>query len=112
MELQDIVNLQKDFDATHQINFPWSEPVTEKNPELLSFLVLSLSGEVGELANNVKKVIRGDRSLSDAKNEISEELTDVFIYILKLSYQLDIDLEQAYLQKLNINRQRFKPFEK
>ena len=45
-------------------------------------------------------------------SDIQEELTDVFIYLLKLSYQLDIDLEKAYVEKMAKNRERFLKYEK
>lgn len=111
MELKEIINLQKEFDAKHKINFNWAEAISEKNLQYLQFLVLSLAGEVGEMANCVKKVIRGDEQYEAAKDIISEELTDVFIYVLKLAYQMNVDLEDGYLRKLEINKSRFKSFE-
>lgn len=112
MELKEIIKLQKEFDSKHKINFNWAEEISEKNLEHLQFLVLSLAGEVGEMANCVKKVIRGDEQYLSSKDKITEELTDVFIYVLKLAYQMNVDLEGSYLQKLDINKSRFKSFEK
>ena len=112
MELKEIIKLQKEFDSKHKINFNWSEEISEKNLEHLQFLVLSLAGEVGEMANCVKKVIRGDEQYLSSKHRITEELADVFIYVLKLAYQMNVDLEGSYLQKLEINKSRFKSFEK
>ncbi len=112
MELKEIIKLQKEFDLKHKINFNWAEEISEKNLEHLQFLVLSLAGEVGEMANCVKKVIRGDEQYLTSKDRITEELTDVFIYVLKLAYQMNVDLERSYLQKLEINKSRFKSFEK
>ena len=111
MELKDIIKLQKEFDSKHKIHFNWAEEVSEKNIHILQFLVLSLAGEVGELANCVKKVVRGDENLASSKDRISEELTDILIYVLKLAYQMNIDLEESYLQKLETNKSRFKSFE-
>lgn len=111
MEFKKIIQLQKDFDANHKIRFNWAQEVSEKNIEHLQFLVLSLAGEVGEMANCVKKVVRGDEEYTTSKEKLSEELADVFIYVLKLAYQLNIDLEKAYFQKLKINEERFKAFE-
>jgi len=111
MELKEILKLQKEFDVKHRINFNWAEDISEKNLQHLQFLVLSLTGEVGEMANCVKKVIRGDEQYNASKDRIAEELTDVFIYILKLAYQMNIDLEGHYLQKLESNKSRFKSFE-
>jgi len=112
MEFKEIIKLQKEFDSKHQIKHNWAQEITEENFQQLQFLVLSLAGEVGEMANCVKKVVRGDQQYDTSKERIAEELTDVFIYVLKLAYQMDIDLESSYLQKLEINKSRFKSFEK
>lgn len=64
--------------------------------------------EVGEVANIVKKIVRGDFKLSERKSDIQEELADVFIYLMKLSYQLDIDLEKAYMAKMGKIEKGFK----
>ena len=111
MKLKEILKLQKEFDKKHKINFNWAEDISGKNLHQLQFLVLCLTGEVGELANLVKKVVRGDEQYEPTKGRITEELTDVFIYVLKLAYQMNVDLEASYLQKLEINKTRFKSFE-
>jgi NTP pyrophosphatase (non-canonical NTP hydrolase) len=38
---------------------------------------------------------------------LEEELADVALYLLQLAYLLDIDLEQAILEKLDVNYRRF-----
>ena len=40
------------------------------------------------------------------KNNIGEELADVFIYLLGLAEILDIDVEQEILKKVEINERR------
>jgi NTP pyrophosphatase (non-canonical NTP hydrolase) len=70
---------------------------------------LALAGEVGELANIIKKVERGSLSFSDAKvrHHIAMELTDVYVYLLCLAGILQIDLEKAYdVVRMN-NEHRF-----
>lgn len=111
MTLEELTKLQKGFDSEHKGNFRWSSDITDENLELLEFLMVSLTGEVGEMANIVKKIVRGDFSLESKKNELQGEIADIFIYLLKISYQLGIDLEKSYLQKLEINRSRFKKYE-
>lgn len=39
--------------------------------------VLCMAGEVGEVANLVKKVIRGSVELDDVRSELAEEIVDV-----------------------------------
>lgn len=112
MTIQELIELQKEFDGKHKGNFKWNVKVTDSNIEMLEFLIVSLIGEVGEVANVVKKIVRGDFKLEEKKPDIEEELADVFIYLLKFSYQLNIDLESAYVKKMGKNRERFFKYEK
>lgn len=66
---------------------------------LISRLTLGLVGESGEVAEKVKKLLRGDNSLDDSayktkfKETICKELGDVMWYIAVLAAELDLDLE-------------------
>jgi NTP pyrophosphatase (non-canonical NTP hydrolase) len=40
---------------------------------------------------------------------LAEELADVALYLLQLAYLMDVDLEQAIMDKLDINYRRFSP---
>lgn len=111
MTLKEIIEFQKKFDSKHAGNFKWNEMITDENVEMLEFLLVSLFGEAGETANIVKKIARGDFKISDKKETLSEEITDIFIYLIKLVYQLDIDLEAEYFKKMNKNEQRFERYE-
>jgi NTP pyrophosphatase (non-canonical NTP hydrolase) len=111
MELNHIIELQKEFDKNHKINFNWAEEISKDNLQHLQYLIIALAGEVGEMANCVKKVLRGDEQFESSKSNIEGELTDVFIYTIKIAYQMNIDLEKSYTKKLEINRSKFKPFE-
>lgn len=79
----------------------------------LEYLTNALAGEVGEAANLVKKVVRGvvygrgDVRLEDVREQLVEEVTDVFIYLLTIAGLLGIDLEKAFFQKLEKNKRRF-----
>lgn len=112
MSLEELINLQKEFDGKHSGRFEWDSKITDSNIEMLEFLLVSLTGEVGEFANIVKKIARGDFELEEVKDNLREELTDIFIYLMKLSYQLDIDLEESYLNKKKKNEERFTSYEK
>jgi NTP pyrophosphatase (non-canonical NTP hydrolase) len=70
---------------------------------------VSLCGEVGEVANWVKKIDRGDVKLEDAltQHELREEIADVFIYLLNLAGLLNVDLYKAYCEKRAINEKRW-----
>lgn len=112
MTLNEIIDLQKQFDSNHESTFPWNTPITDNNLENLEFLLVAFAGEFGEVSNIVKKIVRGDFSLNEKKNDISEEIADMFAYLIKMSYQLDIDLESVYLEKIRKNKERFKHYEK
>ena len=77
----------------------------DKASDLEVFLLFT--EEVGELA----KAIRQRRSLFDQEgiskpDNVSEELADVFSYLLDLSERLGVDLESAYRAKEDVNRAR------
>lgn len=71
--------------------------------------VLALCGEVGELANIVKKIERGSLDPKEAgvQYNLAMELTDVFIYVLNLAGLMHIDLEITYMMKRSENEKRF-----
>ena len=58
--------------------------------QALAYLALGLAGEAGELANKVKKILRGDFSLGNGgrKHELVMELSDVLWYCAELSRHL------------------------
>jgi NTP pyrophosphatase (non-canonical NTP hydrolase) len=74
-------------------------------------LAMALSGEVGELSEifqwlseeQSKKENISDEDLAKAR----EEVADILLYIIRLSDKLDIDLEQAILDKLKINEEKY-----
>lgn len=62
----------------------------------------ALAGEVGELANFLKKVRRGDLPWdAQTQMEVSRELADVQIYLDLLAYRAGIDLGLATTAKFN-----------
>ncbi|MBB5341450.1 MazG nucleotide pyrophosphohydrolase domain-containing protein [Tunturiibacter gelidoferens] len=111
MELKDICKMQSEFDAAHKSNARWDEPITQDNLQLLEHLLVCLVGEVGECANLVKKVVRGDLSYAAVRDDLGGELADTFIYLIKVCSQTGIDLEREFLKKLEFNRKRFKKYE-
>ena len=81
MNLSEIVDLQRDFDLRHAGRFEWSRPVDKEPDAVLQFLLVALLGELGEMANIVKKIARGDCDLDEVRPAIRAELADVFIYV-------------------------------
>lgn len=74
----------------------------------LTYLALGLSGESGEVANNIKKIIRDDYGqINSARFEqIVDEMGDVLWYLAMLCYELDTTLETVALRNLAKLRKR------
>ena len=68
-----------------------------------------LSGEIGELVSAIRK-LRKIEDLSeetDARNHVGEELADCLAYVIKLANYAEVDLHEAYVNKMrqNLNRE-------
>lgn len=66
--------------------------------------LMAVTGELGELANLLKKKLRGDlahRTEDDVREEIGDELADVQIYLDILAFRLGVDLNEAVIRKFN-----------
>lgn len=79
----------------------------------LSYVVLGLMGEAGEVAEKVKKLIRdkGGEITETDKQELKKELGDVLWYSAALCHELGVDLADVAIQnveKLNSRKQRGK----
>ncbi len=74
---------------------------------------LGLTGEAGEVADKIKKIIRDDEGKisSEKKQEISKELGDVLWYLSQLTTELDLSLSDVAAQnieKIQSRKQRNK----
>ena len=69
----------------------------------LTYTTLALCGEAGELANNVKKMLR-DEPTDVLRQKCREELGDVLWYVAACADELDIDLNE--LASSNIKKLR------
>ena len=74
-------------------------------------LAMALSGEVGELAEIFQWLTENQSNKENISDEdlakVREEVADILLYIIRLSDKLDIDLEQAVLDKLKINKEKY-----
>jgi len=59
MELSEILRRQFEFDERHGGTFDWSGRVTENELDMLKFLLISLTAELGELAGIVNEGCKG-----------------------------------------------------
>ena len=72
-------------------------------------LSMALSVEVAELLEHFQWMPdQASYALGEAKQQlVSYELADVFIYLLRLCDQLNVDLATVTQQKMEINEQRY-----
>lgn len=78
-----------------------SHPTPDGSDWSLNDWMVAVAGEVGELANLLKKVRRGDVGLCDAREEIAKEIADVQIYLDILAFRAGVDLGEATIAKFN-----------
>lgn len=74
-------------------------------------LVMALSGEVGELSD-IFQWLTPEQSQVDSLTEaqiedIEEELADVYLYLIRISDKLRIDLDKVALKKLEVNKKKY-----
>jgi len=68
--------------------------------------VCAVTGELGEAANMIKKIRRGDFTLARVQREVADELADVVIYLDILAFRCGIDLGEAVMRKWNATSQK------
>lgn len=82
--------------------------------QALEYLALGLNGEAGEVAEKIKKYVRGDNIQLDTpegQKKLARELGDVLWYLTRLVDELDAELEevvQSNLDKLFDRQERGK----
>jgi NTP pyrophosphatase (non-canonical NTP hydrolase) len=85
----------------------WQQYHTPKN------LVMALSAEVGELTEHFQwltpEEARNVMTIAGRASEIEDELADVFIYLVRLADELNVDLLAAAHAKIDRNELRFPP---
>ena len=72
------------------------------------FLGLALAGEAGELANKVKKVVRGDIPLNEQRPAILEEAVDCIFYSLIIIDTLQGNATIECERKMDVIKQRLR----
>ena len=76
-------------------------------------LSMALAVEAAELMEHFQwlRQQQSEPLSPEKKDAVAQELADVLIYVVRLASRLDIDLEAAAWDKLEINRQKY-PVEK
>lgn len=74
----------------------------------VEFFAIAIAGEVGEMANELKKVLRGDYPLAGAaRQKILNELADVITYSDLMISKLDANTENVIMEKFDeVSRRR------
>lgn len=75
-------------------------------------LILALSGEVGELAEifqwktdaEAEAIMQGDEA-----EHVRQEVSDVFLYLMRIAMVLGIDLDAAVRAKIEMNAKKYPP---
>ena len=81
----------------------WNKYHSPKN------LVMALSGEVGEL-NEIFQWLSEKESYNlppETKQHTKDEVADIAIYLLKICMKLDINLEDAIVEKMKSNEKKY-----
>lgn len=67
---------------------------------------LLLGEEMGELFKAIRKAMKVKTDINANVSSVSEEIADVFIYLCAIANRFDIDIEQAFREKEEINKKR------
>ena len=78
----------------------WNQFHSPKN------LAMALTSEVGEL-NELFQWLTEEQSNNVDNDEIRQEIADICIYLLRLADKLNIDIEEAIKEKIEINTKKY-----
>ena len=67
-----------------------------------TYPIIGLTGEVGELSNKLKKVIRDNKGKIKNPDDLADEIGDIMWYISQLCNELGLNLEE--IMELNIKK--------
>jgi NTP pyrophosphatase (non-canonical NTP hydrolase) len=67
---------------------------------------LLLGEEMGELFKAVRKAMKLKMDVNAATGSIKEEIADILIYLCAIANRFDIDMEQAFREKEEVNKKR------
>ena len=112
MNIKQLSEIQLKMDERHGFPFQFDNDI-DRYAQLTKELV-GLFGEIGEFANIIKKInIKLDHpadynlNLDLAKENLAEELSDSFIYVIRIAAILGVDLEDEVLKKIRLNELRY-----
>lgn len=83
------------IDAYQNLTGNTAQYPADTTEQAVTYCAMGLAGEAGEVANKVKKIMRGDVTLYDQNDAIVDELGDCLWYIAQLADQLGINLSDV-----------------
>lgn len=98
-KMGEIAELQKIINEFVQSR-DWEKYHTAKN------LALALGSEVGELQSEFRWLSDSDNISTEKLEKIKNEIADVGIFLLRLSYILNVDISKAIESKIELNKAR------
>lgn len=69
-------------------------------------LAISISLEANELLENFQWK-SSEEALATSRQNIKEEMADVFIYLIQMADKMDVDLEEEVIRKLEKNAKKY-----
>lgn len=103
--LKRIFDCQREFDRKLGWNVYENLSTARDIVDYMQLTVLKFTEEVGELAQEVRRILR-DKKPCDPE-AFKHELADIFVYLIQASMALKMDLAQEYYEKMKVNEQRF-----
>lgn len=116
MNIDKLREIQINQDKSLGFNVNFSSP-NDKYNQITKDLI-GLFGEIGEFSNIVKKIniklsnANYNYDIDTAEKDLKEEWVDSFIYLLRISAILGIDIESETIKKMEFNNERYKPLKK
>ena len=99
MDLEKIKKILREFASERN----WDKGHTPKN------LSMALSVEASELVEIFQWLTQEESKNIDSKDiqSVKDEVADILIYLIRISDKLDIDLEEAVLEKIKKNADKY-----
>jgi NTP pyrophosphatase (non-canonical NTP hydrolase) len=104
-DLKRIFDYQREFDRKLGWNVYENLPTERDVVDYMQLTVLKFSEEIGELAQEVRKILRDKKPFNS--KVFKHELMDIFVYLIQACMALKMDLVKEYFEKMKINEQRF-----
>ena len=90
------------FDTFQRTNAKRCREAFDQNLHDEEFFCIAIAGEVGEMCNEYKKVLRGDVPLDAVRGKLLAELADIITYADLMITKLGGNTEIELIRKFNI----------